>query len=129
MDRLMSVINLAACGLLSAAALWAVLSPRVQDGIIIKLGLGMLSLGFAAVGLALAGDRPLVAVERALAFVHLGLVVVAAGIGIRWRRAGRVYRIDEWITPPTVAIRRPPDPAPAGGSTLDLEDAQRGSRL
>lgn len=129
MDRLMSVINLAACGLLSAAALWAVLSPRVQDGIIIKLGLGMLSLGFAAVGMALAGDRPMVAVERALAFVHLGLLLVAAGIAIRWHRTGRVYRVDEWINPPTVAIRRPPDPAPAGGSTLDLEDAQRGSRL
>lgn len=127
MDRLMSVINLAACGLLSAAALWAVLSPRVQDGIVIKLGLGMLSLGFAAVGVALAGDRPLVAVERALAFVHLGLLVVAAGIGIRWHRSGRVYRIDEWVTPPTVAIRRPsPDPRATG---IDLEDAQRGSRL
>lgn len=133
MDRIIDIGNLVACGLLAAGALWAVLSPRVQDGIVIKIGLGAMSLGFAALGFAalgaaLADGRELQHVGRALGLVHLGLLVVAAGIGIRWKRAGRVYRIDEWITPPTVAIHRP-ERKPPGGSTLEMEDAQRGSRL
>lgn len=106
MDRIIDVINVAACALLACAALWAVLSPRVQDGVIIKSGLGLLAFGFAGVGLALAGEKPLFVLERALSLVHLGLLVVALGIWLRWRRSGRVYRIDEWVTPPTVAIRR-----------------------
>lgn len=128
MDHIIAIGNLVACGLLAAGALWAVLSPRVQDGIVIKIGLGAMSLGFAALGAALADGRELQHVGRALGLVHAGLVLVAAGIALRWRRAGRVYRIDEWITPPTVAIRRP-ERKPPGGSTLEMEDAQRGSRL
>lgn len=128
MDVIIAIVNLWACVALSAGALWAVLSPRVQDGIVIKVGLGAMSLGFAALGAALADGHELQLVGRALGLVHLGLLLVAAGIAIRWKRAGRVYRIDEWITPPTVVIRRP-EPAAPGGSTLDMEDAQRGSRL
>lgn len=128
MDRTIALCNLVACGLLAGGALWAVLSPRVQDGIVIKLGLGMLSMGFAALGMALADARELQVVERALGLVHVGLLVVAAGIAIRWRRAGRVYRIDEWITPPTVVMPRPENRM-VGTSTLEMEDAQRGSRL
>ena len=128
MDHIIAIGNLVACGLLAAGALWAVLSPRVQDGIVIKIGLGAMSLGFAALGAALGDGRELQHVGRALGLVHLGLLVVAAGIGIRWKRAGRVYRIDEWITTPTVAIHRP-ERKPPGGSTLEMEDAQRESRL
>lgn len=128
MDRIIAICNLTACALLAAGALWAVLSPRVQDGIVIKLGLGAMSLGFAGVGMVLADGRDLLVVGRALGLVHAGLLLVAAGIALRWRRAGRVYRIDEWITPPTVVIRKPERPPP-GGSTLEMEDAQRGSRL
>ena len=83
MDRIIDIINLGACGLLSCVALWAVLSRRVQDGIVIKVG--------------------------------LGLLLVAGGIALRWRKAGRVYRIDEWLTPPTVRMER--------------DDLPRGSRL
>jgi len=95
MDRVIDLLNIAACGLLSTGCLWAVLSPRVQDGIVIKLGLGLLAAGFFGVGMALAGERPQFVIERALALVHLGLLVVGAGIALRWKRAGRVYRVDE----------------------------------
>lgn len=125
MDRVIDLLNIAACGLLSTGCLWAVLSPRVQDGIVIKLGLGLLAAGFFGVGMALAGERPQFVIERALALVHLGLLVVGAGIALRWKRAGRVYRVDEWITPPTVAQRKPQH----FGSTLAMEDEQRGGRL
>lgn len=125
--------NILACSLLALAALAVALSPRVRDGVVIKSGLGLMSVGFLGVAMALASAEGFdwVVAIRGLSLVNGGLLLVAAGVAIRWRRAGRVYRIDEWITPPTVAIRRPPDAPPAGGSTLDLdlEDAQRGSRL
>lgn len=124
MDRIIDILNLVACALLGCLCLWAVLSPRVQDGIVIKLGLGCLALGFFGLGTMLAEDQPGWLLERAIALVHLGLLVVVAGIALRWRRAGRVYRVDEWITPPTVAQRQVPF-----GSTLAMEDEQRGGRL
>lgn len=114
--------NLAACVLLSLAALGAALSPRVRDGVVIKVGLGLMSLGFLGVAAALAAANGFdwVVAIRGLSMVNGGLLVVVAGIGLRWRRTGRVHRIDEWINPPTVA---------QAARRVDAEDLQRASRL
>lgn len=124
MAQPIELLNLIACGLLSTAAMWAVMSPRVRDGIVIKSGLILLSIGFAAVGAALAQERTVTEIGRALSLVHAGLLTVVVGIFLRWKKTGRVYRIDEWINPPTVEVKRA-----ERDEVLDLEDAQRGSRL
>ena len=41
MDELIDWLNVAACLVLALGCLWAVLSPRVRDGIVIKCGLGL----------------------------------------------------------------------------------------
>ena len=109
MDRLLLIVNVAACLLLATAAAWAILSERVHDGVLIKLGLIGASLGFAAVGLLLAageGGQPL---GRALGLLHAGLLLVAGGVLWRaWRCGHQLRRLSDW---------------------MDVEDVQRGSRL
>lgn len=113
---ILDVLNVAACALLSGACAWAVLSPRVQDGIVIKLGLIAMQLGLMGLGAALAVDKEPAVIDRTLALLNTGLLTVAVGVWLRWRRAGRVYRIDEWVTPPTTAMRR--------GGPVDASDSR-----
>lgn len=106
MDDLLLVLNAMACALLATVSTWAVLSPRVRDGIVIKLGLILAVLGFVGLGAAMAMGLPLVAWVRALALLHAGLLVAAAGVWWRFRQArGRRRRASDW---------------------MDLEEAQRG---
>lgn len=103
MDELIDWLNVAVCLVLALGCLWAVLSPRVRDGIVIKCGLGLASLGFAALGAALADDLSPVVVERALGLQHAGLLVIAAGVAWRWWRSPTpLRRLADWVTPPTV---------------------------
>lgn len=120
MDRVILVLNVAACALLASAAAWAVLSDRVRDGVLVKAGLIGASLGFGAVGLLLAAGEGGQSLGRALGLLHGGLLLVAVCVAIRWRRTGRAYRVDEWINPPTVA---------QAARRVDAEDLQRASRL
>ena len=99
MDDMIDLLNVVACMLLCLAALWAVLSPRVRDGIVIKLGLGLLALGFFGVGVTLAGDLQAWVLGRALGLVHLGLLIVAGGLAWRWRHGGGIYHVDDWMSP------------------------------
>lgn len=106
MDDLLLTFNAAACVLLAAVATWAVLSPRVRDGIVVKLGLILAVQGFAGLGAALAMGLPVIVWVRALALLHAGLLVVAAGVWWRFRQArGARRRASDW---------------------MDLEDARRG---
>jgi len=119
LDEFMLHYTVAACIVLALMALWAVMSPRVQDGLVIKVGLGLMALGFFGLSSALGRVEGFhwQGLIRALACNLAGLQVVAIGIAWRWYRRGRIYRIDEWITPPTVVQR------------VDIDDAHRGSRL
>ena len=86
MNLLLSLINAAACGLISVALLGAILSPKVHDGIVIKIGLISMAAGFGAVALVLwegltAALVP--SIERALLLINAGIAVAIVGYVIR----------------------------------------------
>lgn len=98
MDNLLLVLNIAACVLLASLCTWAVLSPRVRDGVLVKLGLILAVQGFAGLGVALAGGYPLLVIVRALGLLHVGLLVVVCGWWWRRVKAGNSQRrVSDWM--------------------------------
>ena len=89
MDAVIVTINVMMCLVLALAACWAVLSPAVDDGVLVKLGLIGISLGFFGAGMVLAatGDQPgMRGINRSLLLVHVGIIVVMLGYSVRARR-------------------------------------------
>jgi hypothetical protein len=88
MEILFYLVNGGASGLIALALIWAVLTPHVHDGIVIKSGLILMALGFGAIAVrmldpwSVAGDLA-DALSRALLLVNVGAAVVY--IGYRWR--------------------------------------------
>jgi len=73
---------------------WAILSHRFNDGIVIKVGLGCMTLGFAVTAHALSNGldcADLRMLARAIALVNIGALTVAGGYLLR-TRAGRVKK-------------------------------------
>lgn len=109
MDLLLSWVNAAACGLISLALIGAILSPKVHDGIVVKIGLICLAAGFGAIALRLLdGIAPdeVLGLERALLLINAGIAVVILGYLMRKsRRHHPVRRSTDWAqlidTPPT----------------------------
>lgn len=86
MDTFLSFLNIGACGLISLALIGAILSPRVHDGIVIKIGLISLASGFGAMALRLAAQEPagdIAGVLRALLLINSGITVVIIGYLLR----------------------------------------------
>lgn len=100
MDLLFSWLNAAACGLISLALIGAILSPKVHDGIVIKIGLICLAAGFGAIALRLidgVGPDEVVGLERALLLVNAGIAVVIVGYLMRRARVHHpVRRSTDW---------------------------------
>lgn len=87
MDTL-AVLNGVGAGGLACLIVWAVLSPRVRDGVVIKSGLILMALGLGALSLQhLAGVTDSERISRALFMLLAGLMVVM--VGVLWRRAHR----------------------------------------
>jgi hypothetical protein len=109
-----SLFNASCCMLLSLVSAWACLSHRVKDGPVIKLGLIFLCIGFFFLGAALVDGHSalaLRAVDRSLALVNLGLVLVVFGVAMRVRRHGhKLRRVSDWMDL---------DERPASGSFID----------
>lgn len=100
MDLLLCWVNAAACGLISLALLGAILSPKVHDGVVIKIGLISLAAGFGAIALRLfEGVNPddVLGLERALLLVNAGIAVVIVGYLLRKARVHHpVRRSTDW---------------------------------
>ena len=86
--------------LLATITGWAIMSHRVRDGVVVKLGLILVALGF--IGAALVsidgGDHNSLASAHALVFV--GLLVCALGYLLRKRRhkqRGGLHRLSDWV--------------------------------
>lgn len=100
MDQLPSLANAAACGLISLALIGAILSPKVHDGIVIKIGLICLAAGFGAIALRLldgVGPDEVLGLERALLLINAGVAVVI--VGYLMRKSNRhhpVRRSTDW---------------------------------
>lgn len=100
MDALIAAFNALVCAVLALLTAWAVLSPRINDGVMIKAGLIFMALGFSATAVALADGQTcsdLHVLGRAELLTHTGLLVV--GLGFAWRiRDGRrrCRRVTDW---------------------------------
>lgn len=95
MDGLAAIVNALVSAVLCAASGYAVVSPRVRDGILAKIGLVAISIGFGVSAVALMaspGCDGAVTIGRAHMMVHVGLLVVAAAWCVRVRRHRRVLR-------------------------------------
>jgi 1,4-dihydroxy-2-naphthoate octaprenyltransferase len=99
---MLETFNCLASLVLSIATGWAVMSPRVKDGIVIKIGLVCLSVGFVGIFFFHIsrpdGPHPLASAQ---ALVHLGVLICAAGYVLRTRRHSGVSkrRASDWVQP------------------------------
>ena len=95
MDEAFFSVTAAASGMICLALSGAVLSRRVHDGVVIKVGLICMALGFGAMGLLmLEWSHPLVmiSVQRAQMLIDSGIAVVIIGYALKrhkWHRRGR----------------------------------------
>ena len=89
MDAVLSLFNAAGCGAIAMALIWAVLSPHVHDGVVIKSGLILMALGFGAVAVrmldpwSVMGETMGEALSRAILLINIGAAVTF--LGYRWR--------------------------------------------
>jgi hypothetical protein len=100
MDTILALINAAACGLIAMALLGAILSQRVHDGIVIKVGLSSMALGFGSIALRLADAEArysLLGMERSLVLINAGIAVVILGYILRRAMAKHpIRRVTDW---------------------------------
>jgi len=100
METLLSLFNAATCGLVSLVLLWAILSPRVHDGVVVKCGLIAMSLGFGSIALRMAdgiGPNDGAGLARSILMVNTGIAVVIAGYVWRTRRERhKLRRSTDW---------------------------------
>lgn len=100
MDLLLSLSNAAACGLISLALIGAILSPKVHDGVVIKVGLICMAAGFGAMALRLwdgVGPDEVLGIERALLLINAGVAVVIVGYLMRKAKVHHpVRRSTDW---------------------------------
>lgn len=101
MDDVLLMLNVVAFVLLSSAAAWAILDPAVNDGVVLKLGLICVSLGFAGLAATLldagwcADARKL---GRSMLLVHVGTVTLLIGWMLRARKARHPHRrASDWV--------------------------------
>lgn len=97
-DWLISILNGSASALIAFGLAAAVLSKRVNDGVVIKVGLSCMALGFVVIAVHMLRIWPNVqGVTRAMLLVNLGIAVVILGYIFRYRSAGHALRrITDW---------------------------------
>jgi hypothetical protein len=83
MDSVITLANTLCYIAMSAAATWACLSRRVHDRIIMKLGLVLLAIGFAAHAYLAIEGVDTTAMVRAQLLINVGLVLVLLGLYLR----------------------------------------------
>jgi hypothetical protein len=99
MDVLVTWINAGASLVIALTLIVAILSKRVRDGIVIKIGLGSMALGFLVVAMHLMriAGADVQGLQRALLLINSGTSVVIFGYLFRAHRAGHsLRRITDW---------------------------------
>ena len=83
MDLIFSILNAAADALIAVLLIATMLHPRVQDGVVIKLGMITMAIGFGTLATQLwDGIQPgeIVAMERAMMMINAGVAMVVGGV-------------------------------------------------
>lgn len=100
MDALLVLLNAATCGALSLVLVFAILSPRVRDGVVIKAGLILMALGFGSIALLMfdgLAPHEVESLERALLMINAGITVVIVGYLLRKAKVRHpVRRSTDW---------------------------------
>lgn len=99
MDTIIAVINALSCSIVALGLISAVLSRRVYDGVIVKVGLCSMALGFICVALHMLkiGQADLQGLARAMLLINSGIAVVIIGYLLRARRLGhKMRRVSDW---------------------------------
>jgi protein-S-isoprenylcysteine O-methyltransferase Ste14 len=101
MFELISIVNAVVCLSMFFVCVFAILHPSVNDGIVIKCGLILLTVGFGTVAYKLSGMCDLYdiqSLERALLLVHIGAIVLVFGYVLRVIKAGHnLQRWSDWL--------------------------------
>lgn len=96
MDDLIVFINVMGSAAVFGVCVWAILSYRVRDGMLIKLGLITVAVGSIVTAYHLADGlncHDLHPLNRARALVQIGLIEVAVGLYLRLRAGERLRDI------------------------------------
>lgn len=94
MDNFLVITNGVVCALIAFVLVWAVMSTRIHDGIVIKCGMVSMVLGFGSVAVQmLSGLLSPVGLARAILLINIGLSVAVAGYAFR-RSNGK--RLTDW---------------------------------
>lgn len=96
-----SAVDFVAALVLVCIATYAILSPKVSDGIVIKLGLIFVALGAAGMASALFGGldaHDILAMTHATLMMNIGLLIVIVGVVMRLKSpSGKRRRITDWV--------------------------------
>ncbi len=96
MDQLIAYFNSAASAILACVIGWAILSHRVKDGVVIKIGLIVMCTGFVGTSYLLLDGvcmEDAYGLNRAEALVHVGMVIVLIGYALHRRRGRTLFDI------------------------------------
>lgn len=108
MDTLLSLLNALSSGVISLALIGLVLSAKVHDGIVIKVGLISMAFGFGSIALRMVnglGPEDLYGLARSLLLVNAGLAVVIVGYLLRRSRSGHpIRRASDWAASGTAQV-------------------------
>lgn len=91
MDTILIIFTATSSGALAAAFAWAILTHRVEDGVLIKLGLICICLGLAGTAYHLIDGlscADLLGLNRARALTQAGMIICIFGYWL-YLRAGR----------------------------------------
>lgn len=100
MDTLIAIINAGSSALIAVCLIWAVLDKRVLDGLVIKVGLCSMAMGFIVVSLHMLeiGAADVRGLQRAMLLINSGIAVVILGYVFRHRSAGHALRrVSDWV--------------------------------
>ena len=102
MDAAIALVNGAASGLIAIALILAVLSHRIHDGVVIKIGLICMVVGFGSIAMRMFDglrETDAVGFAKPIALINAGVVVVIIGYLWRKARAGRpMRRASDWTS-------------------------------
>lgn len=95
---MLNAFNLLASLAMVVLCAWAIMDPKVKDGIVIKVGLMFIALafvGFFALGLEPSRTQVLDAAQGCL---YVGLIICILGyLGRRRRNAQAIRRASDWV--------------------------------
>lgn len=95
MDALLAMAGSSICWIFVVGLIYAIVTPKVDDRILVKIGLILAAAGFTVMGWKLwNGIDPweVVGVERAILMTNGGALIVVAGYLTRTRRRGHSMR-------------------------------------